>query len=266
MSKFYNFKNETEEAVDLFINGEIVDDDTQALTKAWLGVPIGSNPGDFLSELKENAGKMVNVYIDSYGGDVFAASSIYSALKEHKGGVTVKITGVAASAASVIAMAGDKVLMSKTAVIMIHNPACGAWGDHNEMAKTIEVLDKIKDSIINAYEAKTGLSREEISDLMEKETWMTYDEAMEKKFCDGLIEDESEKTKDLVMNCIQNRMFVYNSLYGKKQVPQNSADPVPTEPVKNEDDVTIHADAAREEQEKMAIEQESRYADLLMKK
>lgn len=263
MSKFYNFKNETEESVDLFISGEIVDDDTQTLTKAWFGEALGTNPGDFRNSLKDSEGKMVNVYIDSYGGNVFAASSIYSALKEHKGGVTVKITGVAASAASVIAMAGDKILMSKTAVIMIHNPACAAWGDHNEMAKTIEVLDKIKDSIINAYEAKTGMSREEISDLMEKETWMTYEEAIENKFCDGLIEDEKEKTKDLVMNCIQNRMFVYNSLYGKNPVQKNIAEPVQTEP--QQEPVKDEADAAREEQERLAIEQENRYADLLLK-
>lgn len=214
-NKFYNFRNATENSVDLFISGEIVDDESQTLTKAFFGEPMGTNPSDFISGLTENEGKHINVYIDSYGGDVFAASSIYSALKEHKGGVTVKITGVAASAASVIAMAGEKVLMSKTAIMMIHNPSTYAYGDHNDMQKTIDVLDTIKSSIINAYEAKTGLSREEISDLMEKETWMDYEMALENKFCDGLIEEEN--VKNAVKNCLENRMFVYNSLYRKKE-------------------------------------------------
>lgn len=214
-NKFYNFANETEESVDLFISGEIVDDEDQALTRAFLGEEIGTNPGSFIAKLKENDGKHINVYIDSYGGLTWAASSIYAALKDHKGGVTVKITGVAASAASVIAMAGDKVLMAKTAIMMIHNPLVYTYGDHNDHAKSIEVLEKVKESIINAYEAKTGLSREEISDLMEKETWMDYEMALEKKFCDGSIGEEN--VKNVVKNCLENRMFVYNSLYRKKE-------------------------------------------------
>lgn len=261
MNKFYRFMNMTEDSVDLFISGEIVDDETQTLTKAFFGESLGTSPSDFIEQLKENDGKRINVCIDSYGGDVFAASSIYSALKEHKGGVVVKITGVAASAASVIAMAGDKVLMAKTAVLMIHNPSTCAYGDHNEMAKAMDVLATIKESIINAYEEKTGLPREEISDLMEKETWMTCDEAIDKKFCDGLIEDEN--TKNLVMNCIQNRMFVYNSLYGKKNAnvePKNTAEE--GSPSQEPEPEPINEPVA--EDTALAEEQENRYADLLL--
>lgn len=252
-NKFYNFSNANDESVDLFISGEIVDDEEQTLTKAFFGEGLGTCPSEFIDELKENAGKKVNVYIDSYGGDVFAASSIYSALKEHDAEVVVKITGVAASAASVIAMAGSKVLMSKTAVMMIHNPSTGAYGDHNEMEKTIEILETVKNSIINAYEAKTGLTREVISDLMEKETWMEYDLAKDYGFCDGLIEEKN--IKEVVKNCIENRRFVYNSLYGKKKV-----DP---EDVSNETEPETETET---EDDAVVKEQLDRYMDLLTKK
>ena len=254
-NNFYSFKNvaEKENEVDLFISGEIMDDETRSFMQSWFGDDSGASPSAFFSELKENAGKKINLYIDSYGGDVFAASSIYSALKEHDGDIVVKITGIAASAASVIAMAGNKVLMSKTAVMMIHNPSTTAKGDHNDMKKAAEVLDVIKESIINAYDAKTGLSREEISDLMEKETWMDSSEAIEKGFCDGLIEETSDYAK-AVRNCIENRMFVYNSLNSDKNFKHEDAviESASNEaPEKNEDNVVENNEIDEKSKEQM---------------
>ena len=101
-----------------------------------------------------------------------AAAQIYNMLMDYKGNVTVKIDGIAASAASVIAMAGTKVMVSPVSMLMIHNPATMAFGDSAEMQKAIAMLEEVKESIINAYEIKTGLSRAKISHLMDAETWM----------------------------------------------------------------------------------------------
>ncbi len=134
----------------------------------------------------------VTIWINSPGGDCIAASQIYSMLMDYKGNVTVKIDGIAASAASVIAMAGTEVLMAPTALMMIHNPATMAFGDHVEMQKAIEMLDEVKESIINAYEIKTGLTRAKLSHLMDDETWMNAKKAMELGFADGMLKDDKK--------------------------------------------------------------------------
>lgn len=126
-----------------------------------------------------------------------AAAQIYNMLTNYKGNVTVKIDGIAASAASVIAMAGDSVLMSPVSMMMIHNPATIAFGDHMEMAKAIEMLDGVKDSIINAYAIKTGMSRAKLSRLMDAETWMDATKAVELGFADDIItKNEFPKKKE----------------------------------------------------------------------
>ncbi len=145
----------------------------------------------FRDELFSGSGP-VTIWINSPGGDCIAASQIYSFLMDYKGDVTVKIDGVAASAASVIAMAGTKVLMAPTALMMIHNPATLAAGDHAEMQKAIDMLDEVKESIINAYEIKTGQSRAKLSHLMDAETWMNANKAIELGFADGILEDEKK--------------------------------------------------------------------------
>ena len=124
----------------------------------------------------------ITVWINSPGGDCVAAAQIYNMLMDYHGDVTVKIDGIAASAASVIAMAGTKVLMSPTALIMIHNPLTVAIGDSEEMQKAIDMLSEVKESIINAYEIKTGLSRAKLSHLMDAETWMNANKAVEDSF------------------------------------------------------------------------------------
>ena len=148
-------------------------------------------PKMFHDELFAGSGP-VTIWINSPGGDCIAASQIYSMLMDYKGEVTVKIDGVAASAASVIAMAGTKVLMAPTALLMVHNPATMAFGDHNEMQKAIEMLSEVKESIINAYELKTSLSRTKLDHLMESETWMNAHKAIELGFADGILEDEKK--------------------------------------------------------------------------
>lgn len=112
----------------------------------------------------------ITVWINSPGGDCVAAAQIYNMLMDYPHDVTIKIDGIAASAASVIAMAGTKVLMSPVSMMMIHNPATIAFGDHTEMQKAIEMLDSVKESIINAYELRTGMSRTKLSHLMDAET------------------------------------------------------------------------------------------------
>ena len=127
------------------------------------------------------------MWINSPGGDCVAAAQIYNMLSNYKGKVTVKIDGIAASAASVIAMAGDTVLVSPVSMLMIHNPATIAWGDHAEMQKAIDMLSEVKESIINAYVLKTGLSRPKLSHLMDAETWMDANKAVELGFADEIM-------------------------------------------------------------------------------
>ena len=122
-------------------------------------------PQDFRAELEAGDGD-VTVWINSPGGNVFAAAEIYTMLKEYAGSITVRIASIAASAASVVAMAGDRVEMSPTALLMIHDPSTIAMGNAKDMEKAIATLNEVKESIINAYAAKTGLRHGRIADLM----------------------------------------------------------------------------------------------------
>lgn len=158
-----------------------------------------------------------------------AAAQIYNMLTQYKGNVTVKIDGIAASAASVIAMAGNTVLMSPVSMMMIHNPATFAFGDHAEMQKAIDMLAEVKESIINAYVIKTGLTRAKLSHLMDAETWMDANKAVELGFADDIItraetkpntdpeEDESteEKEKKPSDSMLFSRKAVNNALMNK---------------------------------------------------
>ena len=143
----------------------------------------------FKDELFADDGDVV-IYLNSPGGDCIAASQIYTMLMDYRGNVTIKIDGIAASAASVIAMAGTSVLMAPTSLMMIHNPMTAAFGSKDEMEKAIEMLEEVKESIINAYELRTGLSRARISHLMDSETWMNAKRAIELGFADGMPTDE----------------------------------------------------------------------------
>lgn len=139
----------------------------------------------------------VTVWLNSPGGDCIAASQIYTMLMDYKDDVTIKIDGIAASAASVIAMAGTTVLMAPTALMMVHNPMTMAYGNHADMEKAIEMLDEVKESIINAYEIRTGMSRAKLSHLMDSETWMNAGKAIELGFADDILTDTKKDAADI---------------------------------------------------------------------
>jgi ATP-dependent protease ClpP protease subunit len=215
-NSFWNFTvneaTETKtESVELRIQGDIVEDDDAWLYE-WFGADSAS-PNAFRNELSGYTGQDITVWIDSYGGSVFAAAGIYNALQEHDGNVTVKIDGKAMSAASIIAMAGDEILMSPVAIMMIHNPLSSAAGYASDLRKTADVLDEIKATIINAYQLKTGLPSDKISSLMDGETYMSAKTAIKDGFADGMLysnDDETDEPND-VMNFSFNRLAIQNS-------------------------------------------------------
>jgi ATP-dependent Clp protease protease subunit len=219
MRKFWNFSEENGENI-LRLDGEIA-------SESWWGDEV--TPKIFMSELAEFGGKDITVWINSPGGDVVAGSRIYTALKEHKGQVTVKIDGLAASAASVIAMAGDFVYMSPTSLLMIHDPMTIAIGNENDMEQAIAVLRECKESIINAYALKTGISRAKISRLMSDETWMNAKKAVELGFADKILYTKEYSEKDDVLDSyIFGRRVVFNSLISKlSKAKPSQPDPQP---------------------------------------
>ena len=164
------------------------------------------------------------MWINSPGGDCVAAAQIYNMLMDYKGSVTVKIDGIAASAASVIAMAGTTVLMSPVGMLMIHNPMTVAMGDKDEMEKAIEMLGSVKESILNAYEIKTGLSRAKLAHLMDAETWMSANTAIEKGFADGMLYTSDNKAK-IENSFTFSRRAITNSLLNKVVAKQEKPEP-----------------------------------------
>ena len=217
MKKFWNWKDrrirdqsgeEKSERV-LFLNGTIAEE-------SWFDDEV--TPALFRQELEAGSGP-VTVWINSPGGDCVAAAQIYNMLMDYKGDVTVKIDGIAASAASVIAMAGTEVLMSPVSMLMIHNPATVAFGDAAEMQKAIAMLSEVKESIMNAYEIRTGMSRTKLSHLMDAETWMDAHKAVELGFADGILQrqdaPEGEGPDVPEVSMLYSRAAVTNSLMDK---------------------------------------------------
>ena len=191
----------------LFLNGTIAEE-------SWFDDDV--TPQIFKDELNSGSGD-ITVWINSPGGDCIAAAQIYNMLMDYKGNVTVKIDGIAASAASVIAMAGTKVLVSPVSMLMIHNPMTVAFGNSAEMQKAIDMLDSVKDSILNAYEIKTGLSRAKLSHLMDAETWMDANKAIELGFADELMQRSAATDEVPVpqVSMMFSRTAVVNSLMDK---------------------------------------------------
>ncbi len=206
MNKFWNWVRNSDESRTLYLNGTIAEE-------SWFDDDV--TPAMFKAELLAGEGD-ITVWINSPGGDCVAASQIYSMLMDYKGAVTVKIDGIAASAASVIAMAGTRVLMAPTALMMVHNPLTVAIGDSEEMQKAITMLDEVKESIINAYEIKTGLSRAKLSHLMDAETWLSAHKAVELGFADDLLfRDEQEESPPEPESFAFSRRAVRNQLLSK---------------------------------------------------
>lgn len=219
MKRFWNWiRDETNpDERTLYLEGTIAEE-------SWFEDDV--TPAAFKADLIAGNGP-ITVWINSPGGDCIAASQIYNMLMDYPSDVTVKIDGIAASAASVIAMAGTRVLMSPTSLLMIHNPLTVALGDSEEMRKAIQMLDEVKESIINAYEIKTGLSRAKLSHLMDAETWMNAKKALELGFCDeithqpGTAEDVPENSftfsRRSVTNCLLNKL--------KTKIPETPKQP-----------------------------------------
>lgn len=208
--RFWNWK-ENESGRILYLDGYIAEE-------SWFDNDI--TPKQFKAELgggKDN----LTIFLNSPGGDVFAASQIYTMLKEYPGKVTVKIEGIAASAASVIAMAADEVLMSPVAMMMIHNPATVVFGDSEEMLRAKALLDEVKESIINSYALKSGLSRIKLSHLMDAETWMSAQKAVELGFADKVLYiTEMQALESPSAAFLFDKMTVTNTLMKKLPLMQ----------------------------------------------
>ena len=178
MNKFWNWvRNEDTGAAELIFNGPISED-------TWFGDEI--TPAIFRNDLAKISGDLT-VWLNSPFFNDTATTQIYTMLRNHKGKVTVKIDGIAASAASVVAMAGDETLIAPTGMLMIHNPSTVAFGNKEAMQKAIELLDEVKESIINAYEEKSGLSRSKIARMMDEETWLNAKKAQSLGLVDGIL-------------------------------------------------------------------------------
>lgn len=183
-SRFWQVRAAAEPGVgELLLYGEIAD-------TTWWGDEV--TPKQFWEDLQKLGDiKTLNVYINSPGGDVFAGQAIYSMLKRHPATVTVYVDGLAASAASLVAMAGDRIVMPRNAMMMIHNPWTWAAGDANTLRAIADDLDKIRESLVAVYENRTGLDRERIIEMLDAETWMTAEEAVAMGFATEIEESKS---------------------------------------------------------------------------
>ena len=218
MRKFWNWvKNEGEERT-LRLQGPIAEE-------SWYGDEV--TPALFRDELNAEEGA-VTLWINSPGGDCIAAAQIYNMLMDYKGEVTINIDGIAASAASVIAMAGGIVNMSPTSLLMIHNPFTLAMGDKDELKSAIQMLEEVKESIINAYVLKTGLNRTKLSNLMDAETWLNANKALELGFADNIL--FAEKAKSTEESFTYGRKTAAVALYNKLK-PKQPEVPIKGTPV-----------------------------------
>ena len=206
MKKFWNWIKNSDDTRILRLEGPIDEE-------SFWGDEI--TPQMFRDELESGEGD-VTVWINSPGGNVFAAAEIYTMLKDYKGSITVKIDAIAASAASVVAMAGDTVQMSPVAMLMIHDPSTVAMGNTKDMEKAIEVLTEVKESIINAYELRTGMSRIKLSHLMDAETWMDATKAVELGFADDIMKRAGTENMEIpAVSMLFTEATLVNSLMDK---------------------------------------------------
>ncbi|KAF0494051.1 Clp protease ClpP [Pediococcus acidilactici] len=208
MKRFWNWSGPQNQRV-LTISGTIAED-------SWVDDEV--TPQVFQDELSQGKGP-IDLWLNSPGGDCVAASRIYTMLMNYPDDVNVKIDGIAASAASVIAMAGTKVSMAPTAMIMIHNPLTIVGGQKEDLDQAAQMLAETKESIINAYELKTNLPREKISAMMDDETWMNVNKAIELGFADQMLGDDHQPTDCYSYSDKQSDLVVLNKL---KRTSQNT--------------------------------------------
>lgn len=188
---YEKYKKRGENKVKIEVKGPIISND-EAWIYDWFEIDY-TCPRDVKNKLIEiGEGQEVEVEINSGGGSVYAGSEIYTTLKDYKGHITIKILGIAASAASVIAMAGDKTMMSPVSQLMIHNASVCAEGDYRDMEHAAKYLKSVNSTIANAYQLKTDMTKNELLSLMDKETWMTPEEALKNKFIDEIMFTDNE--------------------------------------------------------------------------
>ena len=234
---FWNLKNDAEIPEDgvLDIDGEIVAE------PGWFTGPDACVASDFRKALK--GVKNVTVHINSPGGDVIAGAEIYSALREHslsgEGSVTVIVTGIAASAASIIAMAGDRILMHPVAYMMIHNPWTVAMGDAKELRKAAKVLDVIAEGLVSTYQARTGKDKEELEKMLANETWMSAATCVEEGFADEIYGTGSNAAASAVRPTMMS-MKAHGLQEITARMPQE-----PEEPQISEEETARRAEIAR---------------------
>ncbi|AHN84819.1 Clp protease-like protein [Vibrio phage phi 2] len=192
--KFWEFKNLAEnQTPELLVYGEI--------SEYWGEVDSKS----FAKQLGGISSSEINVRINSYGGEVFTAQAIYSLLKSHPASISVFIDGIAASAATIIAMAGDKIIMPSNAMMMIHNPLTGVWGNSSDLREVANLLDKVRETLLATYRAKTGLDDKKLIELLDNETYMTASEALELGFI-----DEVDQNIKIAASLTRSKMVVNN--------------------------------------------------------
>lgn len=212
MSNFWKFVDQvSSKGSDLIIEGDIS-------SVTWWGDEV--TPEAFRKELNQQKGD-ITVHINSNGGDVFAGVTIYNALKDYKHKVIVKVDGLAASIASVIAMAGDEIIMAPGSMMMVHNPWSMSAGSAEELRKAADILDEINDSIIPIYAERTGLSEEEIKNLLDDETWMSAEKAVELGFADKVVKEEKNKAK--AKDSVELEAFLRSSNYSYSMSATRSA-------------------------------------------
>jgi ATP-dependent Clp protease, protease subunit len=217
-SKYWQIKNQTELSADIYLYDEIGD---------WWGETSAKDFKESLDEIGDV--QVLNIYINSPGGSVFEGMAIYNQLKRHKAQKNVYVDGIAASIASVIALAGDKITIPKNAFFMIHQPWAITWGPASEFRRMADALDTIEDGMLNVYEGHSSLSREEIKQLMDAETWMTGEEALERGFADELGEEVQIAAS-----------AVKSEIWGKfKNAPEIEAPEAPPQPTNTEENPGI---------------------------
>lgn len=250
MNKFWNWDVNASGENELILEGVIA-------SESWFEDDV--TPKMFRAELEKRSGD-VTVRVNSPGGDVFAGVALYNMLNEHDGNVTVKVDGIAASIASLIAMAGDKIIMLPGSMMMVHNPWTFAMGNADDLEQVVESLKKTAESMVPIYIARTGQSEEKVNELLKAETWMTASDAVELGFADEAVEaktslaDAMAKISDLTASMKSAVMQPVMSVKAKKAEVANVTDE-PETPVEASTEVTnAPSDAERDREEQPEVE------------
>lgn len=240
MRNWYEIRNAAADTAEVFIYDDI--------GAGWF--TEGVTAKGFLNELADIKAPRIDLHLNSPGGSVFDGVAIYNALKRHPATVTTYIDGLAASIASIIALAGDRVVMADNALFMIHNPWGGVQGEAKDMRKMADVLDQIKSTLIGTYTSKTGLDEETVSQAMDEETWYTAQDALEA----GFIDEVGVELQVAASFSLEGRGFKHAPMAAVEQPEADPVDPVVEHPDSSTDgaSVEVASDGASEPQPEAA--------------